>query len=206
VRVAEDEGVEPLAFTPPRFSGPVASLPSGILRGVAEGIGIEPMRRYSDRRLASEYLTARSTLHDYREGLNEISGRMAALYIDDGAHGRTRTYTPKNGGLSSARLPFRHVGNVLARVVGVLGIEPRWASKGRQIYSLARVPYRSTRRRRSQVSNNARGVAGAGRLGSAVSSWRAHRNATVAQLVEATDLKSVQCGFDSHGSHQMIRS
>lgn len=70
-KVAEDEGVEPLAFTPPRFSGPVASLPSGILRGMAEGIGIEPMRRYSDRRLASEYLTARSTLRVYREVLDD---------------------------------------------------------------------------------------------------------------------------------------
>lgn len=41
------------------------------LFGVAEGIGIEPMRRDSDRGLASQYLTARSTLRDYREGLDD---------------------------------------------------------------------------------------------------------------------------------------
>jgi hypothetical protein len=38
---------------------------------VAEGKGIEPLRRDSDHGLASQYLTARSTLRDYREGLDE---------------------------------------------------------------------------------------------------------------------------------------
>lgn len=62
--MAEGEGVEPLAVTLPRFSGPVAGLPSGTLRELAEGVGIEPTRRYSDRGLASQYLAARSTLRE----------------------------------------------------------------------------------------------------------------------------------------------
>lgn len=82
--MAEGEGVEPLHRSAPQFSRLVAGLPSGTLREVAEGIGIEPMRRYSDRRLASEYLTARSTLRDYRdEGLDEVSGRMGGCYHGD---------------------------------------------------------------------------------------------------------------------------
>lgn len=88
--MAEGEGVEPLHRSAPQFSRLVAGLPSGTLREVAEGIGIEPMRRYSDRGLASQYLTARSTLRDHREGLDEVSGRMGES-IPKEAHGAVRT-------------------------------------------------------------------------------------------------------------------
>jgi hypothetical protein len=47
-KLAEGEGVEPLTVTSPRFSGPVAGLPSGTLH-LAEGAGIEPARRFGHR-------------------------------------------------------------------------------------------------------------------------------------------------------------
>lgn len=83
-----------MTVTSPQFSRLVASLPSGTLREkVAEGKGIEPLRRYSDRRLASEYLTARSTLRVQREGLDEVSGRMREVYQ---SCGRACALSPSN--------------------------------------------------------------------------------------------------------------
>jgi hypothetical protein len=62
--MAEGKGVEPLTVTSPRFSGPVAGHPSGTLHKVAEGIGIEPMRRYSGLGLAIRHFTAQSALRE----------------------------------------------------------------------------------------------------------------------------------------------
>jgi hypothetical protein len=66
--VAEGKGVEPLTVTSPRFSGPVAGLPSGTLHKSGGGNRDRTYAPFtSGLGLATRHLTAQSALRDQRD-------------------------------------------------------------------------------------------------------------------------------------------
>ena len=87
--MAEGKGVEPLTVTSPRFSGPVAGLPSGTLHNRGGGNRDRTYALSSGLGLASRHITALSALRDHRdEVLDDESLRMGELYRVGRLNGR----------------------------------------------------------------------------------------------------------------------